>query len=101
MANECIKELIQEKISTINTKIAVLESSQNTVKEDLKSVREDVKNITIEITKINKTIEDRFTALDQKQIQDLKNNKNLVYGIIISIVTGIAIPVILFFVGGK
>lgn len=96
--SECIKDIIQEKISIINTKIAVLESSQNTVREDLKSVREDVKSINIEISKITQTIEDRFTDLDRKQIEDLKTNKNLVYGIIISIGIEILVPILLFFV---
>lgn len=86
-----------EKLNNVITRVAVLESSQNTVKEDLKSVREDVKNITIEISKINKTIEDRFTLLDQKQIEDLKSNKKLVYGIIISIGLELLIPILLFF----
>lgn len=90
-----------EKLNNALTRIAVLENSQNTVKEDLKSVRKDIENISSNITKINETIENRFTSLDKQKIEDLRTNKNLIIGIIISIITSVAVPVILTFWGIK
>lgn len=95
---KCAKENVilqlQNELNSSITKIAVLESNVNAIKDDMRAVKEDIKNIYLQVTAINKNLEDRFTSQDQREIQELRNEKSIKLGIYVSITTSILAPII-------
>lgn len=100
MNHTCTKEsTISEIISSISnmkSKIAVLINQDNNTKESIKNIQEDMKKIDKSVNDLLKSIDDRFTDLDRQKIEDLKHRNTTNIALVISIVSGIAVPIIIF-----
>lgn len=91
--NLIIDELKNE-IANIKQKIAILETINYTEKEDIKIMKET-------ILKNHEETNCKFTEIDKLKIIDLKSRFTMSIGIGITIVTSIAVPIILHLMGGN
>lgn len=85
---------LKNEIANIKQKIAILETMNNNEKEDIKIMKEN-------IIKNHEETNCKFTEIDKHKIIELKSRFTMTIGIGITIVTSVAVPIILHLMGGS
>ena len=96
--NQSTIEQLRRSITVNSQNIAVIEAREQDKSACIIEIKENIKEISIKLDNTTKNIENRFTYLDEREIKNLTNNRNMIIGIIISIATGIIVPVLLHFI---